>query len=173
MGDYCNIAGVVLAGGRSSRMGKNKALLDYQGTPLIEHMLDILTRAGLEKTLISGEVEGYECIPDESPFSGPAEAMKSVIHRFTDYAGFLFVPVDMPLLNADMLRFLMQQKEGGYFINWPLPAFITSPFSQSSAISVKKLLHDYGIYPIDTPDHFLSFMKNANTPQEWQKVAAL
>lgn len=172
MGEYQNIAGVVLAGGRSSRMGQNKALLDYQDKPLIEHMLDILKQTGIEDTFISGDVDGYDCISDERPFSGPAEAIKSVVDQFPDYAGFLFVPVDMPLLNAETLHLLLQQKEGGHFINWPLPAFIAPPFSESQATSVKDLLQDYGIYPVDIPDHFLPFMKNANTPQEWKEVAS-
>lgn len=171
MDDYSNIAGVVLAGGRSSRMGQNKALLDYQGKPLIEHMLDILKQTGIEDTFISGNIQGYDCIADKSPFSGPAEAIKSVISNCPGYEGFLFVPVDMPLLNAEMLHILLQQKKGGHFINWPLPAYITRPFSNSVATSVKELLHKYGIYPVDLPDHFLPHMKNANTPQEWKEVA--
>ena len=36
------IAGVVLAGGKSSRMGKNKAMLIYNGKPLLNHMVGIL-----------------------------------------------------------------------------------------------------------------------------------
>lgn len=169
--DDCNcIAGVVLAGGRSSRMGQNKALLDYQGKPLIEHMIEILQTAGIRKVFISGDVDGYDGLSDQEPFTGPAEAIKSVIKNLFGYAGFLFVPVDMPLLKPDILHLLLQQKEGGYFIDWPLPAFITPPYPESEKKSVQGLLDDYGIYPVALPEHFSFFMKNTNTPQDWAEV---
>ena len=170
MGDFNAIAGVVLAGGRSSRMGQNKALLAYQGKPLIEHMIDVLRKSGIEKIFISGDVDGYDCLRDQAPFIGPAEAIKSIIKRLSGYAGFLFVPVDMPLLKPDMLHLLLQQKEGGYFIDWPLPAFITPPYPESEKKSVQGLLDDYGIYPVALPEHFSSSMKNANTPQDWAEI---
>lgn len=110
MGDFSAIAGVVLAGGRSSRMGKNKALLDYQGKPLVEHMMEIIKRAGIREIFISGDVDGYDCLPDPAPFTGPAEAIKSIIQRLSSYAGFLFVPVDMPLLKPEMLHLLLNKK---------------------------------------------------------------
>lgn len=170
MGDFNAIAGVVLAGGRSSRMGQNKALLDYQGEPLIRHMMEILKTTGIKEIFISGDVDGYDCLSDQEPFTGPAEAIKSIIKRLSGYAGFLFVPVDMPLLKPDMLHLLLQQKEGGYFIDWPLPAFITPPYPESEKKSVQGLLDDYGIYPVALPEHFSSSMKNANTPQDWAEV---
>jgi molybdopterin-guanine dinucleotide biosynthesis protein A len=80
------------------------------------------------------------------------------------------MPVDMPLLKPDMLHLLLQQKEGGYFIDWPLPAFITPPYPESEKKSVQGLLDDYGIYPVALPEHFSSSMKNANTPQDWAEV---
>lgn len=170
MDDFSTIAGVVLAGGRSSRMGQNKALLDYRGKPLIEHMMEILKITGIKKIFISGDVDGYDCLSDQEPFTGPAEAIKSIIKRISGYAGFLFVPVDMPLLKPDMLHLLLQQKEGGYFIDWPLPAFMTPPYQQSEKTSVQGLLDDYGIYPVALPEHFSFSMKNANTPQDWAEV---
>ena len=151
-------------------MGENKALLDYQGKPLIQHMMDILKDTGIEKILISGDVDGYDCLSDQAPFTGPAEAIKSVIKRHSVYTGFLFIPVDMPLLKPEILRFLLQQKEGGYFMGWPLPAFITAPYPKSEKKSVLGLLEDYGIYPVGLPDIFSSSMKNANTPQDWAEV---
>ena len=47
-------AGIVLAGGRSSRMGTSKALLRYKDRPLIEHMQNLLHQAGLDDVYISG-----------------------------------------------------------------------------------------------------------------------
>ena len=168
-----HIAGVVLAGGRSRRMGENKALLDYRGKPLIEHITGILKCSGLETVIISGDIEGYDCVPDDAPFGGPAKAIETVIRRFPDYKGFLFVPVDMPLLEPEMLQILMQQKDGAYFIGCPLPAFITPPYSESNETSVQALLDSHGIYPVDLPKRFFSAMKNTNTPEEWKEVAAL
>ena len=52
------IAGIVLAGGKSSRMGQNKALLSYRGQPLIEHMQRLIGQAGLQDVYISGDVPG-------------------------------------------------------------------------------------------------------------------
>lgn len=165
--------GVILAGGRSRRMGQNKALLSYHGKPLIEHMTAILKHSGVETIIISGNVEGYDCMPDENPFGGPAKAIETIIRHFPDYKGFLFVPVDMPLLEPEMLQILMQQKDGAYFIGCPLPAFITPPYSESNETSVQALLDSHGIYPVDLPKRFFSAMKNTNTPEEWKEVTAL
>lgn len=167
------IAGVILAGGRSRRMGQNKALLAYHDKPLIEHMIAIMKRTGIKNVIISGDIEGYDCVPDDDLFGGPAKAIETVIRRFEDYKGFLFVPVDMPLLEPAMLQILMQQKEGANFIGCPLPAFITPPYSQSHETSVQGLLDSYGIYPVNLPERFASSMKNANTPEEWKEVAVL
>jgi molybdopterin-guanine dinucleotide biosynthesis protein A len=173
MNNLHTIAGVVLAGGRSSRMGQNKALLDYQGKPLIKHMIDILKRTRIEQIFISGDINGYDCLSDQEPFAGPAEAIKSVINRLSGYAGLLFIPVDMPLLNPEMLHLILQRKEGGYFIDRPLPAYITPPYPKSEKKSIQGLLYDYDIYPVELPEQFSSSMKNANTQQDWEEVQQL
>lgn len=161
-----NIA-VILAGGKSSRMGKNKALLDFKGKPLFSHMFDLVKSIGFTKVFISGEFEGYPCILDKNKFSGPCCAIRDILHQFKDMDGFLFIPVDMPLLDADILRELVKQKEGAYFIDYPLPVWITKPYTESKALSIKYLLNDLGIYPLDIPNERQCLMLNANTPEDW------
>ena len=165
-----NIIGVVLAGGRSSRMGQNKALLDYHGTPLLDHMIALLKSAGLNNVYVSGEFEGYRCIPDNAPHEGPAYAIYDVLKHLASYDGVLFVPVDMPLLNVGALRFLMAQENGGYFENAPLPAFITKPCPEIRVKSVKAFLKALDIASPPLPQEFEIGMKNTNTPEEWKGV---
>ncbi len=164
------IAGIVLAGGKSSRMGRNKALLPYKGQPLIDHMMALLRGAGLQDIFISGHLLDYPGIADESPAAGPVEGIRSVIKHKPGYQGYLFVPVDMPLLTPSVLRLLLAQEQGGYFINAPLPAYLVPPFTPCASASVQSFLDAQGIYPVDLPDSLAHTMKNTNTPQEWEEA---
>tara|TARA_R110001592_G_scaffold16881_1_gene71354 strand:- start:28145 stop:28660 length:516 start_codon:yes stop_codon:yes gene_type:complete len=168
-----NNAGVVLVGGQSSRMGANKALLEYKGKPLIEHMADILKSSGLQNIIFSGQIDGYQCTPDDTPFEGPAKAMFRIVEQNHHYDGFVFVPIDMPLLNPKMLHLLMEHKDGCYFSNWPLPCYIKSSTLKSQKDSVQDLLNENGINSIDLPDQYVAAMVNANTPDDWKKVVNL
>ena len=168
-----HIAGIVLAGGRSSRMGKNKALLEFRGKPLIEHMIDILHDLGLKDIYVSGSFERYSCIEDENPFEGPARSIMNVLKKIPDYKGYLFLPVDMPLLTKRVLQILLEQENGGYFIERPLPVYMTPPFIFHDSTSVHGFIEAQGIYPVDLPAEFEESMKNINTPQEWEQIIRL
>ncbi len=165
-----SIAGVVLAGGRSSRMGQDKALLDYNGRPLLDHMIDLLEQSGLTDLYVSGDFEGYRCIPDKAPHEGPAHAMGDVLTALNGYDGVLFVPVDMPLLSAEMLRLLIKQDNGGYFMGSPLPAFVTAPPPEECPKAVKAFLALTKTYPIILPPDLENCMSNTNTPEEWEEA---
>lgn len=171
VGVNMRIAGVVLAGGRSSRMGQDKAFLDFGGKPLIDHMMILLRDTGLEDIYVSGDIEGYPSIPDTQSFNGPACAIADVMAHLTGYDGVLFVPVDMPLLSVGVLETLMQNDGGGHFENWPLPAFIPQPCLVENAYSVQKLLDEQGVMPLDIPQQYAAEMQNFNTPEDWKKVA--
>ncbi len=166
-----NIAGVVLAGGKSSRMGTNKALLSYKQTPLIEHMQQILKDTGIDRVIISGQVDGYESFPDKTPFQGPVKAIEDIIEENEDaIKGFLFVPVDMPLLNSDVLDVLLSYPEGAYFNERPLPAYISAPYCKTNAHSVRQMLDQLSIKPVRIPETLIPCMENVNTPEEWREI---
>lgn len=164
------IAGVVLAGGKSSRMGKNKAMLIYNGKPLLNHMVGILEKSGIEKVFISGDFEGYGCINDHTPHKGPAHAMIDVLAELHDYDGVLFVPVDMPFLSCDALRLLIAQEKSCFFKGVPLPAFITKPYPIKRSESVKELLKSAKSHSVILPSTLINSMKNINTPKEWKEA---
>jgi molybdopterin-guanine dinucleotide biosynthesis protein A len=170
MPDLSQIAGVVLAGGKSSRMGRNKAFLEFKGRPLIQHMMDILRDLGLRDIYVSGSIEGYSCIDDESPFAGPAQGIRSVLQKKPDYKGYLFIPVDMPFLKPEILQELISQNDGGYFIGWPLPLFLVRPITMNESASVQGFIEANSLYPVDIPPAYDEVMVNINTPQEWKEA---
>lgn len=96
--------GVVLAGGLSSRMGRDKAMLHWMGRPLIEHQLAILREAGVDAVQVSGDRPDYCGIPDAQPQAGPLGGLASIAGIRLDDADLLVIPVDMPLLQAALLR---------------------------------------------------------------------
>lgn len=111
--DEMDAVGVVLAGGQSSRMGRDKALLPFAGRPLIEHALETLKAAGLSVAIAGATPDAraalaaYAPIIRDSerglgPLAGICAALESTS---TQYAAFL--PVDMPLLPASLITYLV------------------------------------------------------------------
>lgn len=98
--------GVVLAGGRSSRMGSDKALLEWQGRPLLQHMQALLRTAGAGRVVVSGDYPGDDVVPDRFRDIGPLGGVASVAEALPDGV-LLLVPVDMPLLTPALLATLV------------------------------------------------------------------
>jgi molybdopterin-guanine dinucleotide biosynthesis protein A len=170
--DRESTAGIVLAGGKSSRMGRNKALMIYRGRPLAEHMADLLRQAGCAETHISGEIPGYDCIPDAVRHDGPGRAMIDLLRRFQDrHQRLLFVPVDMPLIEVNSLRHLLSQTGSVHYKEHPLPACLMTGDSGSSD-SVRDVLALAGARAIDLPPEWENGMANINTQKEWEEVAS-
>ena len=168
------IAGVVLAGGQSSRMGRNKALLQYEGRSLLDHMTALLQKAGAADIFVSGRYAGYDCIPDQEEYAGPAVALRHVLQTLAErevYQGVLCVPVDMPLLSAEALRYLCGIEKGAYFSGHPFPLYVPLPLcGNAGAVSMRGLLDAEKIAAQELPAKYAHDMLNANTPEEWKEV---
>ncbi len=103
-----NVNCFVLAGGRSSRMGRDKALLTWNGRPLVEHALDRFRRLGWEPRIVGQRPDLARFAPvieDNFPGSGPLAGIEAAL-SVSGSAWNLFVPVDLPLLPADFLRWI-------------------------------------------------------------------
>ena len=99
------VGGYVFAGGRSSRMGQDKALLELAGKPLLRHAVEKLRRVCMDVRVLSGNPEfaAYApIVPDIHPGCGPLGGMEAGL----DHSAFtwnLFMPVDMPFLPSAFL----------------------------------------------------------------------
>lgn len=104
-------SGFVLAGGRSVRMGRDKALLSYRGGRLLEHVAGVLSEVLPAHVAIVGDPSRYGCIgypvlSDRIAGCGPLGGIHTALSVSpTDWN--LVVACDMPNLEAAVLRTLV------------------------------------------------------------------
>ena len=92
--------GVVLAGGMSSRMGQDKALLLHQQQTMLAFSQQVLHDAGIEDVVISGQQHG---LADQIQHLGPMGGIYSVYQQYKPQA-MLVIPVDLPLLTSEIIQ---------------------------------------------------------------------
>lgn len=105
--------GFIVAGGLSTRMGRDKALLPLQGRPLIAHMVEKMRSAGLNPRICGSrpDLAGFaEVVADNFAESGPLAGLEAAL-ALSDAELNLFVPVDLPGIPAEFLRWLMMRAE--------------------------------------------------------------
>ncbi len=169
---------IILAGGRSSRMGQDKALLKLQGKTLLHRAVSLVKAAGINQILISRNEPGFinDLFPDTGPLAGIQSAL---LHVNADHC--LVLPVDTPLLTADLLKLLLQHP-CSCFADSPLPAVIPNTSEVKHWLSnqlqqktpdrsVQRFLQRFGVVEIKCPDQ--QALANTNTPDQWQHVIEL
>lgn len=110
------LAGAVLTGGRSSRMGRDKALVEVDGTPMARRVADALASVGCAPVIAAGgdpaELEplGLRVVPDADPVGqGPAVGVQAALDHLADRADAVLVaPCDVPGLSATVLGPLVE-----------------------------------------------------------------
>lgn len=102
------IKGLVLAGGKSTRMGEDKGLIDYHGAPHREYLAKLLESFCVETYISSvSEIESafpiiQDSFTDLGPFGGILSAFRS-----DPNAAWLVIATDIPLLNEQVLKQLI------------------------------------------------------------------
>lgn len=116
--------GWVLAGGRSLRMGRDKAAVALAGRPLLEHMQDKLRALGLRARVAglhtpiqfsaehsAADVAGAgqsDAYPDMHPGCGPLSGMETAL-SMSEAPLVLIVGVDLPLLETEFLAWMLRR----------------------------------------------------------------
>lgn len=109
------VTGVLLTGGESRRMGRNKAFLEIDGIPLIERTLDVLQKTCREVFIScrSGELYShfaYKVIPDIYAGKGPLGGLYSAMQQ-ASYEQIFLVACDMPFINEAAIRYIYSQMD--------------------------------------------------------------
>ena len=179
-------AGFVLAGGRSSRMGRDKALLPLEGSTLIDRIAARVLDAAGSVTIIGSPEKygsvGYPVIPDAVLECGPLGGVYTAL-RSTEAEWNLIVACDMPDVTADLLKDLLaiaSRSEADCVVPEsvtgldPLCAVYRRRCAGPAyaAISRKSLkMHDFVSslhaekWPVSEP----ALLANVNTPEQWSR----
>ncbi len=110
---------IVLAGGRSSRMGRPKASLDFGGVPLLTRIISELKRRFAEIVVVAApesrdslvSLNEIKIVRDETAFAGPLDALRRGLDAVTDQVAFA-CSCDLPLLDSDVAAAIVAMLAG-------------------------------------------------------------
>ncbi|MEK7814756.1 MAG: nucleotidyltransferase family protein, partial [Chloroflexota bacterium] len=125
--------GLLLAAGESRRMGQLKALLPWNGTPLIEHQIAALQGAGVDLVVVVlgheaqrvkalvGVKEGVTCVVNPDYMEGKTTSIKAGLNALghEEPAALLILNVDQPRTAGAIRRLLQQHRQGRSLITIP------------------------------------------------------
>ena len=200
MANITSITGIVLAGGKSTRIGANKPQLKIGDSHLIDRVLDTLSQFTQSIIIVTTEDQtgmaksatpGVRVVKDIYPGKGPLGGIYTgLMHAETSYS--LVVGCDMPFLNSGLIRYLIDGASG-YAAIAPKIGWMIQPlhaiYSKSCVPSIEALIREDQLQIIKLfnlvntryvrekeidqfdPDH-LSFL-NVNTEGDLQKAEVL
>ena len=118
-----DITGVILAGGRSSRFGSNKALVRIDGVPLIQRTADLLSSLFPQCLLVTNTPAEYEFLSlpvthDRFQGFGPLAGIHAALLQISTPRAFV-VACDMPNLSPELIQYMCSISEEAYDVIIP------------------------------------------------------
>lgn len=184
-----NITGIVLAGGKSSRMGKDKGMIPFHGSTFIERIIKTVAPF-VSELIISANDPGYaelgysqirDLVPEKGPLGGIISAGGSCRTKY-----MLVVSCDLPMLQPGVISSIINQAGQGYEAIVPLHSGKAEPLCALYSVSVlpifkkqieeddlkmRNILKKILVHYVDIPGHLggNSFL-NVNTPEELRNL---
>ncbi len=163
------ITGLILAGGQSRRMGRDKAGLMYRGRSLLDRATDLLKHLPVGDIVVLGREDTKYGVRDTEPHLGPARAIRNWLRRQDKPMNLLVIPVDMPELGREQLHELLAHEKGAYFHDLYLPFYVRAAKASAvhaSAERMRDLISAFDLRELPVPVHWRSALMNINTPDD-------
>jgi len=127
------ITGIILAGGKSSRMGKNKALSDFKGKPLIYYAIETLKPLCSTLIISANQKEKYAAfglpvISDEIKNIGPMGGILTCLKRSKTQHN-LIISCDTPFVSSALFRYLLNEVENDQVVVPSHETFLIEPLN--------------------------------------------
>lgn len=163
---------IILTGGASSRMGEDKALLDWNGRAAIDRLAQLAKDVEASHVVTAGaRAFNLPFAVEDPPGGGPVAGLVAAAMRFEDHcARVLVLAVDAPTLQApDIAPLLASGPPGACFEGLHLPLTIdlaAVPFHAGQGWSVRHFIEVAGLSRLSPPPEALARLRGANTPAE-------
>jgi len=190
-----HILPIILVGGKSSRMGINKAFLKFNKHYFLDYIINILYNIGFNKVYVSCNYKNYKeyikynfIIDYNNYFNlGPIGAISSILFGkyYKYYTHILFIPVDMPFLNKNLLLNLIMHCEKFVTViynmyNFPLLLCISNfvktiiynlyLHKYHYLYSINNLLCNINVRSLEFNSIYNLSFSNINTPLEFKEI---
>jgi len=174
--------GLILAGGKSSRMGWDKSLINYHGKPQRDYLIDLLNPFCTDIFLSASRESRTtpNIIPDHFDLDSPLNGILSAFH-YDPSAAWLTVPVDMPNIDNSVVEYIIRNRDPGkvatcffdsegklpepLFTLWETKAKpLLFNFYNSGGFSPRKFLEENDVQILQALDP--NFLVNINTKED-------
>jgi|SRR5437870_4280363 len=183
------ISAVLLAGGKSRRMGRDKSTILFHGVPLWQNQVELLRRLRLREIFVSAQTgppwrpADVVFVNDDQPSRGPLSGIAAALSRITT-THLLVLAIDMPFMTEDYLRRLCENVGAGCGVVpvnedcfEPLAAIYPSAARMDfiAALSgndfslqslVRKLIAIGKLRPLQVSEHERALFRNLNEPRD-------
>lgn len=182
----------ILAGGESSRMGRDKARLKRDGSTLLGRTVRRARSAG-SRVLVVGRRRAdlpadvdAECIPDERPGLGPIGGLRTALHATETRV--LLVACDMPLLTTEAFTWALAppseeapdgvvtvrdgEVEPLFSLYFPSVLSVVDEQIEADQLALRELVAAGRFLRRPIPDEHAGELRNVNTPEQWKDLEA-
>ena len=189
------IAGIILCGGASRRMGQPKADIDFLGESLLTRMIRIVGEVCRPIVVAAGPLQVLPKLPDEllvsrdvTSFGGPIQGLRSAFYLLSGAVTHAFiVGCDMPLLKPEMIQLFVDRAQPGKGVAagiggtiHPLPIVLpnTDLINSTRSMSIRDYMAQLNFHEISESelrqcDTDLQSFRPMNTPEELAEALRL
>ena len=184
-----NYTGIILAGGKSQRMGTDKGLLLWQGKPFISHIYEAMKPIFGDNIVVVSSNSDYDAfgynriedlIADKGPVGGLYTALKQSKTKFN-----LVLSVDVPLITTDLIQWLIEKHDDSYLMTQlqasdrpsPLIAvydralrILLGEHLAGNQLKLRKVIAEVNHQTIAVPQEWEIQMQNINTNEEYKNI---
>ncbi|MES2575776.1 MAG: molybdenum cofactor guanylyltransferase [Bacteroidota bacterium] len=184
-----NFTGIILAGGKSQRMGTDKGLLPLNGKPFITHVYEAMKPIfGDNIVVVSSNADydafGYnrieDLISDKGPVGGLYTALKQSKTKFN-----LVLSVDVPLITTELVQWLVDNHDDGYLVTQvqvdekvsPLVAVydralrtLLGEHMAGNQLKLREVIAEVNVQTLIIPEKWSKQLQNINTEEDYKKI---